>query len=121
MLRDSLMFLYYTLVHPYLLYCNISWDGAIKHALYRVVCLQKYAMVYSHIPIIELPVHHCFYIYALYFLTFIDVRLVYIYIYKAKNNLLPISSIHHTRIADLNPRFPLRNPYAFELFPFRTK
>ena len=41
---DLLMSLYYILAHPYLLYCNILWGRASKHALYRLVCLQKPAM-----------------------------------------------------------------------------
>ena len=35
--RDILLILFYTMIHPYLLYCNIVWGGASQAALYKLV------------------------------------------------------------------------------------
>jgi len=41
---DLLKTLYYSLIHPYLQYCNIVWCTASKRALSRLTCLQKRAV-----------------------------------------------------------------------------
>jgi len=40
---DLLKTLYYSLIHPYLQYCNIIWGTTSKLALYQLICLQKRA------------------------------------------------------------------------------
>ena len=38
---EILLTLYYSMIHPYFLYCNIVWGGASQIALNSLVCLQK--------------------------------------------------------------------------------
>ena len=42
--RNTLKMLYYTLVYPYLSYCNIIWGSACKTLLDKLVGLQKRAL-----------------------------------------------------------------------------
>jgi len=39
-----MLILYYTLIYPYLSYCNIVWGSANASSIYKVVCLQKIAV-----------------------------------------------------------------------------
>jgi len=117
---DLLLSLYYTLIHPYLLFCNIIWGGASKLALHRLVCLQKRAMrilTHSHYLASSTPLFL-----HLKILKISDLYRYYIclFMYRAKNNLLPVSCSHHTRFVNRTPRYPMRNTNDFELMPFCT-
>ena len=113
--------LYYTLIHPYLLYCNIIWGGASQLALYRLTCLQKRAMrLITHSPF-RAPSTPLFTRLRVLKLPDIHRYQIGLYMYKAKNNLLPFSCAHHTRMANITHRFVLRDVNFFEIIPFRTE
>src|SRR5258708_26577085 len=42
--QKLLVTLYYTMIHPYFLYCHIIWGGASELALHKLVCIQKRAL-----------------------------------------------------------------------------
>ena len=86
---ELLIILYYTIIQPYLLYCNIIWGGANKIALKRLICLQKRAIrvitkssyLASSTPLFaKLRILKLEDVYKLQVLLFM---------YKAKNGMLP--------------------------------
>jgi len=40
--------------------------------------------------------------------------------YRAANNMLPISCSHHVKILTISHRFVFRDIHTFEILPFRT-
>jgi len=117
---NFLLSLYHTLIHPYLLYCNILLGGASQIALYRLVCLEKSAMRL---------IKHSNYRSAST-LLFLRLRIlplndihryqIGLYMYRAANNMLPLSCSYHVSILIISHRFVFRDIHTFEILPFRT-
>jgi len=105
--RDLLKTLYYSLIHPYLQYCNIVWCTASKLALSRLICLQKRAVrlftsSYYRAPSNQLFPRLC----SILKISDIHRLQIGIFTYKAKHNLLPISCSYHVSAADINHTYP---------------
>ena len=46
--KNILMKLYYALIYPYLIYCNIIWGGAYPSHINKILLLQKRTIMYTH-------------------------------------------------------------------------
>jgi hypothetical protein len=118
--RDLLKILYYTMIHPYYLYCNIIWGGASQAALSTLICLQKRAVrlisksefrahtgpIFSRLGILKLNDIHKFQ--------------VLIYMYKAKFDLLPGSIPKQVTPLTVSGYYNLRKDRDFLMERFRT-
>jgi len=118
---ELLKTLYYTMIHPYFVYCILIWGGASKLAINKLSCLQKRAVrilthsnfrahtnpLFLRLQILKLP--------DLYHLQ------LGIFMFKAKYHLLPSSSSHHIQFTKINPRFDFRKKFDFQPLVFKTQ
>jgi len=113
--------LYYTLINPYFIYCNVLWWGSCKNALYKHKCLQKSALriitgspyctpsapLFARIRILHLED-----MYRLQILLFM---------YSAKFKLLPYSCSNHVSLYSKTYGYSLWRIHDFNRPPFWCK
>jgi hypothetical protein len=119
--QKLLLTLYSTMIHPYLVYCNIVWGGASEISLHKLICLQKRALriitnspfraasgpLFSRLSILRLP----------------DVNrlLILSFMYRIKYNLLPmVCSVHITPNCVIH-KYNLRRIPDYKVLSFRCK
>ena len=117
---DLLKSLYYTMIHPYFLYCIVVWGGASKLALNKLICLQKRAVRLITRSSFRAHCNMLFVRLGILKLTDIYKLQVGIFIFSVKNGLLPLSSSRHVQPARINHRFNLRVRFDFEHVECRT-
>src|ERR1051325_8142231 len=118
--KDILLMLYYALIHPYLLYCNIVWGGASQIALYKLNCLHKRAIrVVTKSAYLE---HTDPLFVSLRILKLNDIHKtqVLMYMFKRKYALLPSSYCNLITFSTVNPNYTFRNTNEFILPKYRT-
>ena len=113
--------LYFSLIHPYLIYCNIVWGNANNITLNKLTTLQKRAIrliTHSHF---RCSTSHLFN--KLKILKLVDIYKFQLgqFIFKSINNLLPKSSSYHIKKHDLTHDYPLRNECSISTVSFKTK
>jgi len=118
---DLLKTLYYLLIHPYLHYCNIVWDNATKLALNRLICLQKRAMRLLTNSYYRASSKLLFHRLGILKVNDIHRLQIGLFMFKAKNKLLPSSCSHHISAATINHTYSLRVQNTFEMISFRTE
>ena len=118
--HDLLQMLYYTLIHPYFLYCNIIWGSASMAALNNLVLLQKRAV--RLISKSEFRAHSSPIFKRLRILKLADINTfqTLVFMYKIKNNLLPTSSFKHVHIKTDNSLYNLRKDRDFIVEKYKT-
>ena len=91
LLKSSLCTLYFSLIYPYLQYCNIVWASTYESNLKRLIVLQKRAV--RIISKSEVSAHTSPLFKNLQLLKFIDINKLQIgqFMFKYKNDLLPKS------------------------------
>ena len=94
----SLINLYFTMIHPYLLYCNMIWGSATQLALHKIVILQKRGLRIITNSNFRSPSSPLFKM-----LNILRLQDIYIFqcaqfMYKAKNNLLPVLCQHRVTV-----------------------
>ena len=122
--RPCLKMLYNSFILLQLMYCNIIWGGANNSTLQKLKIMQKRAVrIISHSPNRQSskPIFK-----NLNILTLADLhRLqVLLFVYKVKNNLLPLACSHHVKMLDASnaeSTHNLRNKSEFIEIPFKTK
>jgi len=116
---DLLTTSYFTMIHPYFLYCNVVWGGACKLAINKLICLQKRAVrLWTHSTFRA----HCNPLFIrLGILKRTDIYKLQIglFMYNSKHDLLPISSSRHVQPARLNCRFSFPGKFDFKRFDCR--
>ncbi|HMK58436.1 MAG TPA: reverse transcriptase family protein [Nitrososphaeraceae archaeon] len=119
--RDLLLTLYYTMIHPYLQYCNIIWSGASHTTLNRIVLLQKRAVrlicnaryrAPSSVLFTELRLLKVFDIHKMQILLFM---------FKLKHNLLPMSCLRQFTFVSNDCWYNFRNQNDFALINFKSE
>ena len=118
---DVLLMLYYTMIHSYLLYCNIIWGNACQVSLYRLTCLQKRAI--RLITRSEYRAHTSPLFKKLCILKLVDIYKLQtlLYMYKARNNMLPQGCIGKVTCATNDTHYNFRNNNDFLLINFKTE
>ena len=109
------------MIHPYFLYCNIVWGGASQLALKKLVCLQKRALrmiTLSHYREHSSPLFACLNILKLSDIYKLQVLL---FMYKAKNNLLPNACAYHITLSPKDNHYQFRKPIDFCPISFHTQ
>jgi len=77
----------------------------ITHSYYRAAIY----ILFSRLRILRLNYIHRY-----------QIGLTYIIMYRAENNMLPMSCSHHVRILTISHRFVFRDIHTFEILHFRT-
>ena len=94
--RNLLLMLYYTLIYPYLTYCNIVWGGAAVTHLSKLVTKQKLAIrIVSGCHYLE-HTKPLFIKHRILTLDNIHIFLTAQFMYRFKNLLLPLACMHLT-------------------------
>ena len=111
---ELLLSLYYTIIQPYFLYCNIIWGDANQIALKRLVCLQKRAIrviTKSSYRASSSPLFA-----KLGIIKLVDVYKlqVSIFMYKAKHGMLPDCCSVLVPLVNDNLRYNFRNEHDFQ-------
>jgi hypothetical protein len=116
---DTLKILYFSLIYPYLSYCNIIWGGAYATALYKLEVLQNRAVrlitsspyrtssgpLYKQLNLLKIADIHKFQIIQ--------------FMYKLKHTLVPVSCLHYCNVTIPNS-YNMRNVHYFVSPPFYT-
>lgn len=119
--RNLLKTLYFSLIHPYLSYCNIIWGNASNLALNKLTILQKRALrLISHSKFRD---HTSPLFKQLKILKLSDIYKFQLgqFVYNCINNLLPKSCSNHIKHYDISHQYPLRTISSIMAVPFRTK
>ena len=115
-----MLMLYYTLIHPYLSYCNIIWGSAKFSVLHKLEVLQKRAVrlcTGSKYLATTSPLFK-----RLRILKICDINKLQIitFMFKIKHELLPEACMHYVNVVDANNSHNLRKKFFFKLNKFRT-
>ena len=118
--KDVLRSLYFTLIHPYLLYCNIAWGNASKNVLNRLRILQKKALRLITKSQYRDHTDPLFSSTRIPNLTNIHLMQKCLFMYKYKLNLLPECCYHLIEPARNPPSYAFRNVTYFPRHPCKT-
>ena len=118
--RSSLITLYRTMIHPYLIYCNIIWGGASLLALNRLECLQKRALRLITCSYFRIPSNPLFIKLGILKLKDIHKYQSLMFLYKFKSNLLPLCCMQYLQLCSDSGRYFLRHENTFIKLTFRT-
>jgi hypothetical protein len=119
--KELLTSLYYTLIQPYLIYCNIIWGGASKLALYRLSCIQKRAVRLITRSPYRTPSSKLFYNLGILKLCDIHKFQQLMFMYKAIHKVLPNSCSQFITLSEKACWYNLRKDHQFAYSTFRTK
>jgi Reverse transcriptase (RNA-dependent DNA polymerase) len=120
----ALKTLYYTLIYPHIVYCNIVWGNASILALYRITMMQKRAIRLINGANYRAHTSPLFATSNLLKLSDINKREILLFLFKLKNNMLPNCCISYIEINDkLSTRsYPTRTVPNYFTCPLnRTK
>ena len=113
--KETLKVLYHTLVMPYLNYCILIWGGACSTTLNPLTVLQKRAVrLIAHA---EFRAHTSPLFSALNLLKLQDLYIceVLLFVYKAKNHVLPSCCTHYVVFSNPVRPYALRSQVEFDL------
>ena len=119
--NNLLKTLYYSLIYPYLVYCNILWGNACHVSLSKLITLQKRAIRIITRSKYLAPSKELFK--SLNILNLADINKFQIgqFVYKSLNNLLPRSSSYHVNRYLCDHRYPLRNDLTTKSVAFKCR
>ncbi|MFM9988300.1 RNA-directed DNA polymerase [Flavobacterium sp.] len=118
--RNALLMLYYTMIYPYLTYCNLIWGSASATALRRLVCLQKRALRLITLSTFRSPSNPLFVSLKLLKLFDINIYQNAQFMFKVKHCLLPVSCLRYVSVTDSKRYYETRNVHFFSMVGFRT-
>ena len=118
--HDLLLTLYRTMIHPYLLYCNILWGNASMVALKPLILLQKRAVRVITGSDYRAHSNPLFARLSLLNLADINNQQVLLFMYRFKHSLLPSSSCRLLSLSPLQSNYCLRRENDFVLEKYRT-
>lgn len=119
--KDILKTLYFTMIQPYFIYCNIIWGGANQITINRLYYLQKRAVrIISHSPYRE-PTNPLFERNCILKLEDVHKIQLAMFIYKCQNNLLPMSCCCHIQFNSNPHHYSLRCQLIFKSISYRTQ
>ena len=118
---EILLTLYYSMIHPYFLYCNIVWGGASQIALNSLVCLQKRMLRLISYSMYRAPSSPLFKKFGILKLQDIHKYQVYIFMYKFKHNMLPVSCSNLIHFKVDAERYNFRKENEFVMIKYQTE
>ncbi len=118
---DVLTMLYFSLIHPYFVYCNILWGGASAVALNKLILLQKRAIRMITKSEYRAPTSPLFASLGILKLPDIHQLQVLLFMYKFKNDLLPKSCSKHVTLATADRVYNFRVDNDFVLIKYKCE
>ena len=113
-----LLALYYTLIYPYLNYCNIIWGCAKASILHKLIILQKRAVrIITSSPYLS-ESSPLFRRLRLIKITDIHKLQVALFMHKIKFQLLPVSCLQYFKL-NTHRVYATRQKYYFDIATFR--
>jgi hypothetical protein len=119
--KNALLSLYYTMVHPYLQYCNVVWGGASLTALYKLTVLQKRAIRLITYSGYRAPSSPLFKQLRILKLNDINKLQIVMFMYKSKYSLLPRSCSKFVSLDLIASHYNLRRENEFVVIKFRSE
>jgi len=116
-----LITLYYTLIYPYFIDCNVLWGSSCKNALYKLKCLQKRALRFITGSPYRTPSAPLFARLRILRLEEMYRLQILIFMYHPKFNLLPQSCSHHVSLYIKTYGYSLRRIPDFNSLAFDVK
>ena len=118
--RQALISLYYALIYPHLIYCNILWGGASQNLISKLLKLQKRAIrtiTHSKFCAASSPLFR-----ELNLLKIDDIYnlQVAVFAFKYKNNLLPMSCYKLLQVVS-SAHYTMRRVMFFNVPNYRTR
>jgi hypothetical protein len=118
--RNVMLMLYHTLIYPYLVYCNIVWGSAKFSALNKLLLQQKRAVrlcTGSHFRQSSSPLFK-----RLRLLKINEINRLHtaIFMFRLKNNMLPISCIKLVTLPLTKCTYETRTRHYFKIENYRT-
>ena len=118
--KKTLLLLYYTLIYPYLQYCNIVWGMAKDSVLGKLFIMQKRAVRICTNSICRAHSGPLFKQLGLLKLCDINVYQTALFMHKVKNKLLPDSCMHYVSVSTVARPYMTRNNSFFDKNRYRT-
>ena len=109
------------MIYPYLLYCNVVWGGASQTALYRLVCIQKHAARLITNSDYRGPSSPLFKRVGILKLNNIHKIQIYLFMFKCKYGMLPVSCLQLVSLNEIANRYDLRRENEFTVAKFHTE
>ena len=119
--QDVLLSLYYTMIHPHLLYCNIVWGGASQTTLNKLTCLQKRAIRLITRSEFRATTSPLFKQHGILKLNDIHKLQIYMFMFKCKYNLLPESCLQLVPLNSTRSCYAFRKEDEFITVKFRSE
>jgi len=113
--------LYYTMIQPYFTYCNIIWGGANKNILKKLTGLQKRSMRLITRSQYLTSCNPLFAKTGILKLTDMYNMHILLFVYKIKNNLLPVSCSQHLIPYVKKHRYEFRQVPIFQILKFKSE
>ena len=118
--RNVLLMLYYTMVYPYLNYCNLIWGSANCSTLHKLGCLQNRAIRLITDSKSRVSCGPLFVQLRLLKLSDINTFQTAQFMYKFKYHHLPISCMRYVTVAVGHRFHETRKVFYFNMESFRT-
>ena len=118
--RKVMLMLYHTLIYPYLVYCNIAWGSAKVSVLNKLLILQKRAVRLCTGSDYLSPSSVLFKRLCLLKISDINKLHTGMFMFKFKNNMLPISCMNHVALCDTVSLYAIRKKSCFRFDNYRT-
>ena len=118
--RNALLMLYFTMIYPYLNYCNIIWGSANSSTLHKLVCLQNRAMRLITRSKFRVSCDPLFVSLRLLKLSDINRLQTAQFMFRYKHHHLPISCMRYVTVAVSHRFHDTRKAFYFIMEGFRT-
>ena len=112
--------IYYSLIHPFLSYCNVVWASNYTNRLKRLIILQKKAIRIIAGKSSRAHSHSLFQHFKILQLEKIKITQMTEFIFKYKMNLLPTCFENYFNLTSSYHKYELRSADKFRSIPART-
>ena len=114
------LYLYYSLIHPYLSYCNMVWASNYISRLKRLIVIQKKAIRIISGSGYDISSIHLFQQFRILQLEQIKTTQICEFIYRYKVHLLPSTFENYFNLTSSFHRYEVRSADTYRAIPTRT-
>ena len=119
--KEVLVNMYYSLIHPYYVYCNIVWGGASLIALNKLIVLQKRAVRLITGSSYRAHTNPLFAKTRIMNVINIHKQQTLLFMFKFKHHLLPDCCSHYIVLSDGNRPYAFRKKLDFKAVTCRSQ
>ena len=118
--QNALLMLYNSMIHPYLIYCNIVWGTASTSTLQRFVVLQNRAVRLITRSKFRSSCNPLFVRLKMLKLLDISKFQIALFVFKIKHHLLPLSCLRYITVMNTQRSYMTRLSSYFNMVGHRT-